>query len=617
MTTNNKTSLLISSQAPQFVRDDHPQFITFLEKYYSFLEQNGGLIDVTKNFVNNSNIDLADQVFKDKLYEQFIDLLSQNIKADKDIILKYAKDFYRAKGSEKAIRFLIRVLYDKEISIYYPKTDVIRASDGKWFIEKSIKITDIAVNNVANSIGVSNFVNKVIRGSSSNASAIVESADTYYDKGELITELKLSSTKRDFTSGESISTYFLEEGVEKQISANLFSGSIVSVRIVNAGTGYVQGASVPIVSNTGSGGVVTISRVTTGNLKSVGILATGAGFQTGDDIFISGTSGSGANAYVFQVDNSGKYHPNSYSMVGSTIDLEANTPIGNAVFTNLNSSNANSVIANAFSYWTYSNCGPLLSISVRTPGTGYSTLPTLDVRSNTSIRSLGILGKMEIVAAGTGYAIGDKLTFTNPTGYYGSGATANVTNVSANGSITEVKFKQLSGQVIGGTGYDRSGLPTISITSANGNGANIIVTAIIGDNESLRPVTDSIGAIQQLTIVSPGHGYLTIPTLDFTKSGDGTAQASVEIVTGVFTYPGRYLNDDGHASSYNFLQDRDYYQNYSYVVRVDESLKDYRESFNSLVHPSGLNLFGNYYLKDVTAIGNTVSVVAETIDINT
>lgn len=606
MASNNKTSYLVSSQVPQFVKDDHPTFITFLEKYYAFLEQQDKTLDLSKRFTENLNVDLADQTFRERLFEQFISLLSTNIVADKTIILKYAKDFYRAKGTENAIRFLVRILHNKEIEFYYPKTDILRASDGKWFIEKSLKITDVAVDNVANSIGVVNFVNKIVRGATTNASAVVESVDIYYDKGELVTELKLTSTRRDFISGERIYTTFTEEGVDRYLSANLFSGSIVNVRIDKPGTGYVVGTSVHIESNTGSGAEIIISKVTTGNLKSVGILTSGAGFQTDDDILITGGGGSGANSYVFQVDNSGRYHPNTYSIVGSTIGLEANTTLGNAVYTNLSSSNANTAIANAFSYWSYSNCGPLLSVAVRTSGNNYSTLPTLDVRSNTVVRSLGILGKMQIVAGGVNYQIGDVITFNNPIGSYGTGALANVTNVSANGSITEVKFKQLPGHIIGGAGYDKDLLPNTTITSANGSGANVIVTAIIGDNESLLPITDTIGAIQQLTIVSPGRGYAVAPTINLAMHGDGTAQATAEIVTGVFTYPGRYINDDGHISAYNFLEDRDYYQNFSYVVKVDQSLASYKKSVIDLAHPSGMKLFGEYAFRDNVAIDSPI-----------
>ena len=57
MRANNKTSLLVSSQLPAFVREEHETFVKFLEYYYKFLEQDGQLLYVTKNFPNYLDID--------------------------------------------------------------------------------------------------------------------------------------------------------------------------------------------------------------------------------------------------------------------------------------------------------------------------------------------------------------------------------------------------------------------------------------------------------------------------------------------------------------------------------------------------------------------------------
>ena len=54
---NNKTSLVVSSQVPEFVRRDHPKFIEFLEAYYKFLEQDGETLYTSKRFGDFYNID--------------------------------------------------------------------------------------------------------------------------------------------------------------------------------------------------------------------------------------------------------------------------------------------------------------------------------------------------------------------------------------------------------------------------------------------------------------------------------------------------------------------------------------------------------------------------------
>ena len=127
---------------------------------------------------------------------------------------------------------------------------------------------------------------------------------------------------------------------------------------------------------------------------------------------------------------------------------------------------------------------------------------------------------------------------------------------------------------------------------------NIAVTAIIGHNEDIVQSVSDIGAIQGLTIISGGSGYsddpALLPYLDLSGLGDGTANARLFVVTGVYSYPGRYVTDDGLLSSYNFLEDRDYYQDFTYVVRVDETINKYRNPIKELIHPAGMRMYGQY-----------------------
>ncbi len=614
--SNNKTSIIVANQLPAFIREEHETFVKFLEYYYKSQEREGQSLYLSKNMLRNLDIDRLYQhvldahttteglrndqeyhIFLQKMYDTFTKYIPDSILADRTTLLKHAKEFYLSAGSEKSVRFLIQALFNKEASFYYPKTDILRASDGKWFIERSLKVTDVFVENVANSIAVTNFANTQITGSASKATAIVEKVDVYFDKAKIIYELKLSNIYKEFLNNETIYAHFTEEGVNKYITANLFSGVITFVQINNGGSGYTEGTTVPIVSNTGSGAQIIISAVSKGTIQAAGVVKSGAGFQVDSPLLIFG-SGTGATGLVSDVDDTGFFHPNSYNVVWSTVALEANTPIGNAVYSNLSSSNVNTTIANAMSYFTYANCGPALSLTITSGGQDYVPPITAGISANSIISRMGILGKMQIVEGGLGYTAGDTIEFINPPGSTGSGAIANVTTVAANGMITEVRFEQVPGQIIGGSGYDWFNLPTANVVSGTGAGANIAVTAIIGHNEEIVQSVSNVGTIQALTIVSGGVGYSDVvgelPYLDFSALGDGTANATLFVVTGVFSYPGRYINDDGHLSGYNFIEDRDYYQEFSYVVKVDESINKYRTALKDLTHPAGAKMFGQY-----------------------
>lgn len=716
--SNNKTSLLISDQVPRFVRDEHDTFIKFLEYYYKFLEQDGQTLYVSKNFMQFMDIDKIYEdiagdlehgdnhsgreetdyhLFLQKMYDQYISLIPDNSLANRNLLVKHAKEFYRATGSEKSLKFLIRALFNKESTIYYPKRDILRASDGKWFIEKSLKITDVAVENVINAAAATRFTSRRIQGLVSNAKAVVESVDSYFDKGELVTELKLSNIDNDFVSGETIFTYFTDEGKDYRLTANMFSGIITSVTLVDGGSGYVEGDYVPVISDSGSGAQIVVFRTTKGSVKAVVANYGGAGFRQGDDLLVTtapGDAGTGARINVFACDITGTVHPNSYNIVTSTIQVVANNIIGNVsgnnyetwAFANLatiytNTSNlvvntgsgssvtvinlsqwtANSnvyfqtydqinvrnnivtvvssnitsnviivspglpgnlssntmqvikkanvytTIANAMAYWSYSNTGPALLFTVIDGGTNYVKLPSLDIKANTVIRSMGILGRMKIVNGGLNYTTNDTLQFINQMGDYGIGAAGKVTSVAANGMITGVKFEAQRGFMVGGTGYNRERLPTVKVLTSTGSGANVVVTTILGDGEVLLSTSDVIGKILQLGIVSGGTGYLTEPTLDLASITTGnTAQAYANIVTGAFTYPGRYLNDDGMPSGYNFLEDRDYYQPFSYVIKTQVPTNKYRKAIMDQLHPAGMKMFGEF-LQDDEERSNDVS----------
>lgn len=794
--TNIGISNFISSQSPFFVRNDHPNFVKFIEAYYQYLEQEGKTIERAKGFRSALDVDRSIDLYTEKLYSQFLALLPEETIADKNLIIKHIKDFYRARGTEKSIQFLLSILYDEDTTFYYPKRDILKASDGKWYQEKSLKVFDVQTQSRSNSqqylaapvFTVKNFTGRQIVGATSNATATVESVDVYYENGVVVNELKISNQVRDFDAGEIITATYEEEGLTLGIKANVFSGIIVRVDIVNRGNNYVAGQVANVESNTGSGAIIVISDVSRAAIKSISPADGGAGFQNSNIILISGSGGTGGNANVALVNTDESVHPNTYNISISLISAAANTVIGNTTgnvyetfsysdldvvlvtvpantsnlvantvsgtlvnrlyfnqqiansnvyfktgdslnvynvmtdtnyvlyinsntistsnvtFTpqvagnltfervtvltapfsaysnltiscgtgasvaliNLSSSKANSNVffetgdnlycfgtnvtitqsntvtsqltvspglpgpltnqpfqvikkpnvntslANSMIFFTYANTGPIQRILVLAGGNNYTGNITLTAEANTRIKNLGILGKMRVVRPGTGYQVNDEIEIINipyaPSGA-GHGARGYVASVNGTGAIETVKFKEVPGYYVGGSGYSMSYLPTANVISSTGNGANIAVTAILGDGEQLVSVSDDIGAILKMDIISGGSGYKTPPVINLKSFGSGTAQVDATIVQGVFTYPGRYLNDDGHLSGYNFLQDGRYYHNYSYVVKIKQAISKYRKALKDLIHPVGMSLFGEYISVDE---GDTMNVQVRT-----
>lgn len=604
MASNNKISNFVNSQVPFFVRNDHQTFVAFLEAYYEYLEQNGKTVERSRNLTNYIDIDKTINEFTEYLNDSYLhDFPTGFLAGDTATIMKNIKDFYRSKGTEKSVKFLMRAIFGEDIDFYYPKKDVLKASDGKWYIQKSLRITDTQVANVANSdfVALEKYVGRRIVGLTSNAAATVERVDRFYQLGTKIDELILTNIKGTFEDSETVTTPFDENEQTKIIKSNVYGSTVSSITLIDAGARYNVGDPVILVSNTGSGACAHVGRVSTGNVASITVINGGAGYQNGNFLLITGGGGSGANADVDSVNLDEAYHPKSYNLVISLISSETNTPINNTKYSNLNSSitdPANAWIQNSMSTFLYSNTGPALAIGINLPGAGYVTTPSISILANTRVQELGIVGRIEVVNGGLNYANGDIVEIINVVGGKGYGANAKVSQIHANGKIKQVSIVPFAGQITGGSGYDMNYLPRANVVTTTGNGANVIVTSLLGFGGEFVTANSSIGAIEKITILQGGTGYKTAPTVDLSGYGDGTANATAAIVQGVFTYPGRYLNDDGHISSYNFLQDRDYYQNFSYVIKVKKSIEFYRKILKDLVHPAGMKLFGEYIAED-------------------
>ncbi len=145
MTTDLKTSLLIRSQLPEFIQEEYPTFIAFLEAYYEFLEQKQGtqindLITQAKNLRNVSDVDESIAQFQTNFINNYAPLLPQDTVVDKAFLLKKVLPLYLSKGSVKSFELLFKLIYGQEVAITYPKDNILRASDGKWVVENVIRI---------------------------------------------------------------------------------------------------------------------------------------------------------------------------------------------------------------------------------------------------------------------------------------------------------------------------------------------------------------------------------------------------------------------------------------------------------------------------------------------
>jgi hypothetical protein len=129
-----KLSPIVSKQLPEFVRDDYPYFVSFIEAYYEYLEQYE-----KRNLLDTRDIDLTVdnfiQYFKSELNifgESSYDYIN-NV-----LLMRKVKQIYTSKGAEPAYKFIFSVIFGKNVDISYPWDQVLKVSDGKWKQEQSL-----------------------------------------------------------------------------------------------------------------------------------------------------------------------------------------------------------------------------------------------------------------------------------------------------------------------------------------------------------------------------------------------------------------------------------------------------------------------------------------------
>ena len=199
----------------------------------------------------------------------------------------------------------------------------------------------------------------------------------------------------------------------------------------------------------------------------------------------------------------------------------------------------------------------------------------------------------------TDLKVADRIYVTGQSRYINviTSDTSLTVNVNWTSTTTNTSAGIYGRTFVGGERYRQSVLPNVSISSSNSAAANasILVTAIFGDGELITASAPHLpGEIRSIALVNRGSGYTDTPTIDLSTTGNGLATALASLLASAFTYPGRFVTTDGLLSSDQRMQDGDYYQNFSYVIKSKTALTTYKDILKTLLHPAGLKLFAEY-----------------------
>ena len=102
------TSTIVERQLPDFVRSEHPKFVTFLKKYYEWLEQNEQINYEVDRLKESIDIDTANSYYLNLLKRDLLPYFPEDILADKNLFLKLVNNFYKANGTPDSLKFIFK-----------------------------------------------------------------------------------------------------------------------------------------------------------------------------------------------------------------------------------------------------------------------------------------------------------------------------------------------------------------------------------------------------------------------------------------------------------------------------------------------------------------------------
>ena len=536
----------IESQFPEFIRNEGPRFVEFLKAYYEHAEQINEAVYAARKLTSNQDIDSTTSVLLEYFRREFLANIPTNALADKRLVTKHIRDFYRARGSADAYRFLFRILFNAEIDIYYPGEDILRCSDGRWVVETILSVGGPKTGNPETWEG------DVVVGSISSARGRVESVTKSFYSGVETWELVLSNVNGSFSLEESINNIDKDE----YATINTSSGPLSDATITTSGAFHQNDDDLTFTEllNTGHGATGTVLSTTDTSALTFKIIRGGKGYRLTSRIVVGPSTGSDA---AFTI-----------SGLANTESISLNSDLINSV--------KNVVL----------NTGPLF-ISLGANSTAVSAnLATANVSS--------VIGsKLAFVATTVGRI--SMITLTNP----GYGYNRNIANGIPTCTIIDDQIADLELS----DGYGGIKGRDAVIIANNAPGAMVSTTILTrgveyNKNEiiTIRNNTLGIGVVDTVTTDNQQTGLSV--TLRRQNSFDAIGGS---VPGGTTLREGRYIDTRGFLSWNNKLQDNEYYQAFSYVIRGPVLFDSFITPVKNLLNPAGTKVFGTYTMDyDVT-----------------
>ncbi len=252
MSIEKTISNLVENQFPEFYREEGPVFVTFVKKYYEWMEQTGNPLFYSRHAPEFSDIDKTAEEFLVYFKEEYLKNIQLSTETDTRQMVKHALDLYRSRGNERAVDLLFRLVFGVGAKLYYPSTDLFKLSDGRWVRPTYLEVT---LND-----HLEQFVGKQITGLTSGATAFCTRIIRRFVGNRFSDIIYINNIRGKFLTDEKINITYSPIDVE---DCPTITGSLnyVDISTNGTGSGFEIGQIVDISSVYGRQGLGRVSEI--------------------------------------------------------------------------------------------------------------------------------------------------------------------------------------------------------------------------------------------------------------------------------------------------------------------------------------------------------------------
>jgi len=596
-------SIVVSKQVPEFVRDDNQKFIDFLKAYYEFLEN----FYPQQHLEDIRDIDNTVNMFVDYFSKEILPSIPKEVLSDKRYLAKHIKDLYLSKGTEASYKFLFRILFNEDAELYFPKVDMLRVSDGKWSERQIIRV-------LATTGDARNLLGQLITQTRIFPNGVIEKATARVENVILFRFLNLDiaeiTISKDSLTGVFKQTNDIETfTITGKSNITPFGDIICTVlpiiekfNIIEGGAYSQIGDVIQFSSPTGVLARSEVGAILPGSVTELIVASGGVGYQLNDTITFNnaGTGGPelspslSASGFISEIDRDSLLKEDGTGFILNEdlgeIDIES------------------------------SNTGAIKKATILSPGAFYNKLPILSLptgagRANGKIlagsKSIGEITSIVTSESGFDYVnppdffIPLYMVIKTASGAFSLGETITSLPQSIrlerntddnlileNGDKFLSEKQQIATGVLEKIDNDTHLIKLKQASSFSGF-LKEDESGYILDEDSDIFVREQSGMFSNNMNIK---GLTSLSTAKICSISNPNVRVRVNALTSQI---GGFSGSDGQLSeSSKRIQDSLYYQDFSYVIKVGQSINLYRDAVKKLLHPIGLALFGEVKVKN-------------------